>query len=231
MKKIVEEWRWIVGYEGMYQISNIGRVKSLKFGKEKILKNRLNSVGYLFISLCKDGKQKQILIHQLVAQAFLNHVIDKYTMVVNHIDGNKLNNRIDNLEVVTNRDNCSSSKCFRKNQYTFTSKYDNVCWNKKLNKWQSYILYNNIHYYLGLFKIEEDARDSSVLALSHIINGTFLVYYYELINKLKNKLNNNNKIKILQYNKIGEFIREWDSSTEAGKELNINRSNIGQCCK
>lgn len=96
MKEINEIWKDIEGYEGIYMISSKGRVKSLKFGKEKILKNLKNTCGYLFVSLCKNGKFKNYLIHRLVASAFIDN--PNNLSQINHKDEDKTNNRIDNLE-------------------------------------------------------------------------------------------------------------------------------------
>lgn len=69
---VMEEiWKNIEGYEGLYQVSNLGRVKSLKFGKEKILKPVKNTFGYLQVILCKENIQKHLYVHRLVAQAFI----------------------------------------------------------------------------------------------------------------------------------------------------------------
>ena len=94
-----EIWRDIEGYKGLYQVSNMRRVKSLgnEFSrKEKILKPQKNTTGYLTIRLHKDGKQKGCLIHRLVAQTFLKNP-EEYP-VINHIDENKENNAVSNLE-------------------------------------------------------------------------------------------------------------------------------------
>lgn len=91
-----EVWKDIQGYEGIYQISNFGRVKSLKFGKEKILKTPTNTHNYPSIYLKENGKKKALRVHRLVAQNFL--VNDNNYPDVNHIDGNKTNNKIENLE-------------------------------------------------------------------------------------------------------------------------------------
>lgn len=88
-----EIWRDIEGYEG-YQVSNLGRVKSLKFGKEQILKVKKDR--YLRIGLCKDGKQKFYMVHRLVALAFLPN--PENLPEINHIDEDKTNNRVENLE-------------------------------------------------------------------------------------------------------------------------------------
>ena len=98
----MEEWRDIKGYEGIYQISNKGRVKSLNYkrtGKEKILSPGKRR-GYFYISLYKKGeKPKNFDIHRLVAQAFLPNPDN--LPVVNHKDENKLNNNVENLEWCT----------------------------------------------------------------------------------------------------------------------------------
>lgn len=90
-----EIWRDIEGFCGCYQVSNMGRVKSLKFGKERILKAK-KDYGYLRIGLRKDGKKNFYMIHRLVALAFLPN---PYNLPqVNHKDEDKTNNRVDNLD-------------------------------------------------------------------------------------------------------------------------------------
>lgn len=94
-----EIFKDIYGYEGLYQISNLGRVKSLNYNKtrkEKILKYRKHRYGYLMVVLFKDGKRKEILVHRLVAQSFLPNP-DNLPQV-NHKDENKTNNCVENLE-------------------------------------------------------------------------------------------------------------------------------------
>lgn len=94
---LFEEWRDINGYEGMYQVSNYGRVRSLarktgnQYGKNtRILKQKKQKLGYMSVGLYKDGKQKYYLIHRLVAQAFIPNP-NNYPQV-NHKDENKENN-------------------------------------------------------------------------------------------------------------------------------------------
>lgn len=94
-----EIWRDIEGYEGLYQVSNLGRVKSLgndKTKKEKILKFGKNKDGYLFVVLCKEGKRKNYTIHRLVANAFIKNPSN--LTCINHIDEDKTNNLVSNLE-------------------------------------------------------------------------------------------------------------------------------------
>ena len=85
-----EIWKDIKGYEGLYQISSLGRVKSLHYGKEKILKLNKNNKGYLYIFLNKNGIRKHFYIHRLVAKAFISNPYN-YNCV-NHKNENTLNN-------------------------------------------------------------------------------------------------------------------------------------------
>lgn len=94
----MEIWLDIKGYEGLYQVSNHGRVRSLNYwktGKVKILSTRICN-GYLRVGLSKDGKEKMFMIHRLVAEAFIPNWFDD--PCVNHIDENKENNNVENLE-------------------------------------------------------------------------------------------------------------------------------------
>jgi ribosomal protein S25 len=94
-----EIWKDIKDFEGMYQISNLGRVKTLNYkntGKEEIRALSLTKDGYYKVRLLCNNKDKTVRVHRLVAEAFIPNNDNKET--VNHIDGNKQNNRVDNLE-------------------------------------------------------------------------------------------------------------------------------------
>ena len=109
-----EIWKDIVGYVGLYQVSNCGRVKSLdrvifrKNGyiqtiKERILKPYISKNGYKVVALSINGKHKTMYVHRLVAESFIISTI--YNLDVNHKDGNKLNNHVDNLEWLSRSNN------------------------------------------------------------------------------------------------------------------------------
>lgn len=103
---MTETWKAIAGYEGLYEVSDLGRVKSLNYnrmGMEKILKPLKHNKGYLQVSLSKDGHQKTIKVHHLVACAFIPNPRGLET--INHKDEVKTNNSASNLEWMTRGDN------------------------------------------------------------------------------------------------------------------------------
>ena len=149
-----EIWKDIPKCGGLYQVSNLGRVKSLDFkrtGKEGFLKLSIGLNGYNLVTLSYLGKGKTYRISKLVAIVFLNHKPNGFKTVVDHINNIKTDDRLENLQVITQRENCSKDK---KNG---TSKYTGVSWNKKDKKWQSGIKINGISINLGYFNNEEEA--------------------------------------------------------------------------
>jgi hypothetical protein len=157
----MEQWKTIEGYED-YQVSDLGNVKSFKRGKERILKPSITR-GYLHICIFKNGKQKNKTVHQLVAEAFLNHKPCGLKLVVNHKDFNKQNNHVDNLEIATNRENTN------RKHLKSSSQYVGVCWSKRDRKWRANIYINGKKKDLGCFKIEEEARDAYQNALKTLL--------------------------------------------------------------
>jgi ribosomal protein L22 len=156
MKKNNEIWKPIEGYED-YEVSSFGRVKSFKSKKNivgRILKPNLVK-GYFVVGLCKDKKEKKASIHQLVAAAFLNYKYDRVNSVVNHIDGNKTNNNISNLEVVTQRKNLST--CFRSDRDIITSRNPGVCFDKIHKKWRATVDVKGKHIFQKCFDSELEA--------------------------------------------------------------------------
>ena len=168
MKEIFKE---IENYEGLYQVSNLGRVKSLAkeivrpigsyFVEDKILKPLLGSSGYYQVVLYNIKKGKTIRIHQLVAQAFLDYKIGG-KLVVNHKNFNKLNNQVDNLEVISQRENTNLK------HLPSSSKYVGVSFFKRDNKWRSAIRINGKNKHLGHFNNELDASNAYQKALKEL---------------------------------------------------------------
>lgn len=137
---MAEIFRDISGYEGLYQVSNFGNVKRLEYQrynkmtktyskyKEHNLKLLLNNNGYKIVNLCKNGITKLTLVHRLVAQAFIKNT-NNYNCI-NHIDGNKTNNNIENLEWCTYKENIQhayrtglNKKSKEVNQYSLNGEY------------------------------------------------------------------------------------------------------------
>ena len=92
-----ERWRDVEGYDGMYQVSDLGRVRSLKFGKVRLLRARKNNSGYLRVSLYKYNKEKHFFVHRLVADAFIPNDDESKTQI-NHKNECKDCNKVSNLE-------------------------------------------------------------------------------------------------------------------------------------
>lgn len=163
-----EFWKDIQGYEGMYMISTLGRVKSLS--REKICKNgrvikieekiRILSKDpyYSILSLPVDRKSrnKTFKVHKLVMDTF----IGKSNLVVNHKDGNKQNNRLSNFEYCTNHKNLIH---YHK-AHPKTSKFTGVCWDKNRQKWRASMRLNDKWVSLGRHETEIGAY---VVRLKH----------------------------------------------------------------
>lgn len=158
----MEIFKDIIGFEGNYQVSNFGRVKSLpkkiymhKGGyyhtKERILKQGITK-GYHTVGLCKNRKVETIKVHKLVAMAFLNHKPCGMKLVVDHINGKKSDNRVDNLQVISQRENTS------KNKKDHSSQYTGVSWSKNAKKWRSQVSINGKISFLGYFHCELEAK-------------------------------------------------------------------------
>jgi hypothetical protein len=171
-----EIWKDIPNYEGLYQVSNLGRVKSLfrkiynknnEFiytQKEIILKQSYDKSGYYRIALTNNSERKRFKIHQLVAMAFLGHKPCGFKLVVDHINDIKTDNRVENLQIVTSRYNTY------KTQGKYSSQYKGVFLDKKRNKWIAKIIINNKQTHLGIFINEYDAHlayEKKVSELNH----------------------------------------------------------------
>lgn len=167
MKK--EIWKHIPGYKGHYQVSDLGRVKSIKWGKERILKQSLLPNGYLQVGLCKT-KVKSYYVHSLVAMAFLDHLSKGNTIVVDHIDNDKTNNNLNNLQLLTNGKNISKSTS-RNKLYGLPS---NVYLSSCGKKYTSRMNINKKMIHLGYFKTPEQASEAYQKKLQEIeSSGSF----------------------------------------------------------
>jgi hypothetical protein len=175
MNEEIEIWKDIPNYEGHYQVSSFGDVKSIARNTTKggVLKKDKGTNGYLQVVLYKCGNRKRFTVHQLVAMAFLGHVPDGTSkIVVDHKDNNKLNNRADNLQLIPHRENASKDK------KGFTSKFIGVSWDKNMNKWKSALRFNGRVIHLGHFELEIDAAKAYQKALKEYNDGLDLNILY-----------------------------------------------------
>lgn len=120
-----EVWKDVEGYEGRYQVSNLGNVKSLNYGGHGYARNlvpKRNNFGRLWVQLFKDGSSTNMLIHRLVAMAFIPNP-NNYPQI-NHIDENPRNNRVDNLEWCTCQENVAK---YLANHPTVQSEHGKLC--------------------------------------------------------------------------------------------------------
>lgn len=149
----MEIWKDVVGYENVYEVSDLGRVRSLSYnktGKVKLFSPCMR-MGYPSVSLSKNGKKKHKTIHSLVVESFIDSDYKIKGLIVNHKNFKRDDNRLTNLEVITNRENTNLK------HIEHSSKYTGVCWNKRENKWESRITFNGSQKYLGKFKSEDEA--------------------------------------------------------------------------
>lgn len=150
--RVVEEYRFIPNTNNEYMVSNLGNVKSLKQGRNLVMKTPKNKEGYCFVNLRINGKSKVQTVHKLVAMAFLGHIPNGITNVVDHIDGNKSNNNLENLRVISNKENTTR---YRRGYY--------FC--KQKSKWHVRTLHNGKIMHIGFYKCELDAREAYLNAL------------------------------------------------------------------
>lgn len=173
-----EIWKDLLGYEGLYQISSFGNVLSFHKKDIKILKPGKNK-GYLQVILNKNSKGKCYQIHQLVAMAFLDFIPNGKVLVVDHINGIKHDNRLLNLQIISQRENSS------KDRKGYTSRFIGVCWNSEKKKWQASITINNKQIVLAKSDNELDMKDLYEKAVLNL--HTFSGDNKEFRNYLKNK--------------------------------------------
>jgi hypothetical protein len=158
----IEVWKDIPEYEGLYQVSNLGNVRSLKHNKVKLMKTPLDNCGRELTSLRLNNKTKTHRVHILVAKAFLKHKPCGMKIVVDHINNNCLNNKLYNLQLITQRQNVS------KDIKEATSKYTGVFFSKSNGRYTSSIKLNGKSKHLGTFVNEKEAAQAYINELNKI---------------------------------------------------------------
>lgn len=250
----IEIWKPIEGYEGYFEISNLGRVKSVKrvvkqgnttrnVG-EKIKKSHIGAYGYSSVTLCKNGKSRDIPIHRLLANAFIPNPYNK--SAIDHINTDRTDYSLQNLRWVTpkeNSNNILTLKHCREKTYSTesmqkrlnTSKNNNTT-NSPKTVFQYDKRGNFIKEYYSMVEAERETGINHN-SIHRVLNdntqsaGNYLWSDVLLDNFVYNKRRQPESKPILQYGKDWNFIREWSSIYEASKALNIPTANITRSIK
>lgn len=252
MQNQEEIWKDVVGYEGLYQVSNLGRVRSLgfdKWHKGKIIKGCFDGKKkYLFVSLHKEGKSKGFNIHRLVATAFIPN--PNNLPQVNHKDEDKTNNCADNLEwcdafynmnygtamermISTRRANNKNEDMVAKSKAT-KIKNNSYSAEKPVNQftWQGEFVKRYI-------SETEATRQTGITGISKCCHcktkraGDFIWVYDEDIDKINERILNSRPgtKKVYQYDIVGNLINVWNSGVEVCNTFGITKSTLCVHCK
>lgn len=241
-----EVWKDIAGYEGCYQVSNLGRIKSLdrivvnknchtKHVTERILKQynyvrykngNKETTKYLFVRLCLKNTTSNFFVHKLVATAFC--VKESYHTEVNHIDENPSNNRADNLEWCTHSQNINYGNRNRKAAESIP------------NRREADQYTNDGKFIKRHFSISDASRETGI-EVSHIsaccrslvrcARGFFFCYAGEFNPKPIATKKIPEEKKVIQLSLSGEFIAKFNTIADAAKSTNSSPSNIGSTLK
>jgi hypothetical protein len=148
----------VKGYEGLYELTHDFKVKSVKRKNrlnDKYLKQNISNMGYIFYNLCKNGFSKTVYLHKIIADLYLDNPLG--LTIVDHIDGNKQNNNVENLRWCSQRENIhyyTSKRESKSNNYVGVFRR----WDNK--KWVAKIYINNKQKYIGSFDSEQEAYDA-----------------------------------------------------------------------
>lgn len=160
LNDVTEVWKPVKSFENVYKVSNLGRISNHR----KILATHKINSGYMKVSFKFNGHLTNKLVHRVVAEAFIPNSQNKKE--VNHLDGNRLNNRSSNLEWVTSSENKRHAREQLGTTYNVPtlgikkgkgSKYYNVCFDKARGKWKACVRVNKVNHFQQRFDTEEEA--------------------------------------------------------------------------
>jgi len=211
-----ETWKPVVGYEGLYEVSDWGRVKSLNYrntGKEGFLKPApAKSGGYPQVILCKNGKREPCKVHQLVMEAFVGKCPAGYE--VDHFDWNPSNNRLDNLSYQPKEANRArhSPEWYKNTAEANRRKAQDPEWKKNHAE--------------GCRKCSQDPEWQK----NHAEAMNKLYQDPEWQKKTAEAIRKRCCKPVEQYTLDGVLVKTWSSASEAARELGISNGNISTCC-
>lgn len=207
-----EIWKDIKDYEGLYQISNLGKVKrlvSVKCKKERFLSiTKDKKFGYCRVMLCKNNKTKRFLIHRLMAEHFIPNPENK--LCIDHINGIRDDNRIENLRWCTHKEN---------NNFPIARKHNSE--SQKLLRLNSDWVKKNKDAIKKAMQRDEVRKKLSLAQKRNWGNPEYII-----------KQNSNRPTKkVCQYDTNMNFITEYNSINEAKRNTGVDASSIIRCCK
>ena len=238
-----EIWKDIIGCKYHCQISNLGRFKTItSYHKHKegtITIGSYDTKGYLrvYVNYTKNPKAKKV--HRLVAEYFLDTFQDHLT--VNHINFNKSDNNVDNLEMLTSKDN-SIDYTLKKIKPNSSSKTLNVSFHKKIKKWTTKIYVNKKYYSLGTYSTEKEAIEAVELFKKGVDNRKIGKHKKNKLNEkeveeLLNLMNHKTKVEIskkfkISYQTVFNIIKRHENNlTKIGPDGKVLRNPSGKILK
>lgn len=234
MNQSEEIWKDILGYEGLYQVSTLGRVRSVDraiYQQDRIVNYKgvlmtpyIMKNGYAAIRLSKNGKKHNYLIHRLVAMSFVKNANNE--MYVNHIDENKTNNNAENLEWCSHKYNVNYGTSTMRRAKKMGTKI--VRYDKHGNFIDSFYSIREAE------RCTKISRQNITSVLDKNLTGGGYVWReytgYAPLN-ISVSIPKNSSKEILQYSVDGKFIAKYKSSKEIEKSTNFKRHSILACCR
>lgn len=243
-----EIWKDIEGYEGLYQVSNLGRVKSLERQvwkkrqqcymrvRERIIQQYISKVGYYVVVLCQNGRKKTYYVHRLVAKAFIPNSENKPE--IDHINTIRTDNRINNLRWATSKEN--SNNPLSKLHISEWQK-ENLRFGKDNINSIPIVQLSMKGTYIRSFDAIADAERETGIDHSNIsvnlkektchAGGYRWMYLSDYEKGKKPRDKKRYAIPIIQFSKNGEFIKEWACTADVQRELGIHHSGICNALK
>lgn len=225
----MEKWKPIKGYENIYEISDLGRIKSLK--TNKIRKTLISKRGYYTCSLCKHGKHKTFSIHRLLLEAFVPNLQNK--PCVDHIDGNRLNNKLSNLRWCTHKENNNNpntkGKSWKQRKEEIISKIMETRKEKKERFAPKVVFAYNKDgsFYKSYCSINEAARQvgCSPKSIQLVLDNNSKIVCGFVWSSIKRtqfeyvlQINKNQKV-VQQIDKNGNVVKEWEKAKNLAFEI------------
>ena len=223
----MEEWRDVAGYEGLYEVSNLGRIRSHYGGKVRYIKC-IKEKGYLYLNLYKNGKMKRRFVHRLVYESFRGQITDGRQ--VDHIDGNKENNTLSNLRAVTPRENVNNPATRVRYLEAIKKVTSSEQWKQKTRdaaKRRS----ENPQWRNNVRKAAKRRSESQEWCINVRKGAKKRSESQDWRNNNRDANRRRLAKPILQIDKdTNEVVRRWECMSDATREIGVNRPHISQCC-